>query len=94
LCQIVSLGGADAAVWAALAPLLVLAAASIIAYVLAILSGASAEWEAGLWPPMIRWKVNPSELVQDGGSADESAVVRDEHNGELSVPLEEHSAVR
>ena len=94
MCQIVSLGGADKAVWAALAPLLVLAAASVIAYVLAILGRVSAEWEARLWPPMIRWKVSPSELVEDVRRPDEPAVVRDKDNGGLTVPIEEHSAVR
>lgn len=96
LCDFLSF--TDKAVWAALAAVIVVVivvtAASLVPYVLAIQRRVNAEWELSLRPPMIRWKVSANEQVEDGGSLNEATVVKDEHNGELTVPIDEHSAVR
>jgi hypothetical protein len=65
---------------------------------IAIREGRDFEITFSLRPPVIRWQVashgDDASLMQDGRSSDEPTVVRDEDNGEFSVPIEEHSAVR
>jgi hypothetical protein len=59
LCGFVG-GVTDKAIWAALGALVVLVivvtAASLVPYVMAIRRRLPAEWELRLRPPMIRWK--------------------------------------